>query len=685
MMLESRRLLVVDDEEPNRDLLSRRLRKAGFDVECAASGKEALEVLKREAIDLVLLDNMMPEMSGLDLLRLLRATQSASELPVIMVTALHDSSRVVEALSTGANDYVTKPIDFPVALARVEALLQRRRAELTVRKNEERLTLAASGANEGLFDLNLETGALFVSERWQELAGVRSWDKARAESWLEQLHPKDAEQMKQFLSRCAQSECEDRVEMEQRMRQADGTCRWIHVKAALQKNEQGMGRRLVGSISDITLTKAYDPLTALGNRNLLLHRIEEFGVGSSILLLSLDRFKIVHDNLGPGAGAKLIAEAARRLEAVLGSLEGEEPVLARLEAEQFGVLLGPRWSDCEVEALAKRLIAVTEEPMLVEGKSLFTSANVGFARMDEPQMDSERGLMDAMTALGQAKVGGRGRVVRFEATLRGRAIEQMELENDLRTALDRGEFMVYYQPKIELSSGRIRGFEALLRWKHPSKGMVPPDVFIPIAEQGGMMIPLGHWVLRMACQTAKRWRDQFPDLEDLVVSVNVSAYQVKDGNMVERVEEVLAETGLEAKALHLEVTESAFLADTMETIRVFDQLKALGVELNLDDFGTGYSSLQYLSDMKFDTLKIDKSFLKNLLVDEQASELVRSMLGMAKSLDMEVVAEGVETQGQLDHLRDMGCKYGQGYLFSRPVPEEQVLEILRRESVAAAS
>ncbi|MBM3760087.1 MAG: EAL domain-containing protein [Acidobacteria bacterium] len=683
MMQETGRLLVVDDEEPNRDLLSRRLKKVGFEVECAASAREALEVLEREQIDLILLDNMMPEMSGIDLLKLLRGTQSASDLPVIMVTALNDSGRVVEALSSGANDYVTKPIDFPVALARVESQLMRRRAEKLVRQNEERLALAASGANEGLFDWNLESGEVYFSDRWKELAGLPGWLGRNGEDWISQLHARDGAQVRAELQRWREVGAPERLEWEQRVRQSDGSCRWIQVKGTVQRKPNQQATRIVGSISDVTLLKAHDPLTALGNRNLLLHCLEEARQGSTLALICLDRYKLVQDNFGPAAGEKVVEEAAIRFETQVSSFEpaagNRSVMLARLESDLFALLLGPEATAEESEDLTRRMVVALEKPMEVEGRNLFTSASVGIAVVEVQNNNFEQTLMDATTALGQAKLLGRGRIVRFEAGLRGKAIDQMELENDLRIALERNQFEVFYQPKIELASGRISGFEALLRWRHPKRGMVPPDRFIPIAEAADLMIPLGNWVLTKACQTMRGWLDEFPALPRLGVSVNVSPYQVKDGNMVERIRQVLAATGLPASALHLEVTESAFIADTKETIRIFDQIKAMGVEMNLDDFGTGYSSLQYLSDMKFDTLKIDKSFMKNLTNDTQAVELVKSMLGMAKSLEMDVVAEGVETVGQLENLKMLGCKYGQGYLFSKPVPEQEAHEILKQE------
>lgn len=682
MSERSELLLVVDDEEPNRDLLSRRLKKAGFQVECAASAREALEVIERESVDLVLLDNMMPEMTGIDLLKLLRATQSAVDLPVIMVTALSDSGRVVEALTSGANDYVTKPIDFPVALARVEAQLQRLREQRKVKANEERLALAAKGANEGLFDWNLTTDELYVNDRWKAIAGWPEWAGKTGQDWMAALPGREAERWQKSLNRWTCAACVERVEEELRVLGHDGVCRWLTVRGTVERGADGRPNRLVGSIVDSTLSKAYDALTALANRHMMVHWIEQVEAGAVVMLIGLDRYKVVQESFGVAAGEKLLEEIAVRLETTLSEIDPEgsqrPPQLAKLEEDQFGVLVGPAQGAKLAEALGQILVAVIEKPLEIQGRRLFTSANIGIAIAGSET--PEQLLQDAGTALGQARLQGRGQVAYFQEGLRGRAIDELELENDLRIAMEQQQLEVYYQPKLNLTTQRVSGFEALLRWKHPVRGWIPPDVFIPIAERSGLIQPIGEWVLREACQTMQQWRQQFPERAELEVSVNVSAYQMKDGRLAEKVRKVLAETGLPSEALQLEITESVFIADTRETQKAFDELREMGIELNLDDFGTGYSSLQYLRNLRFDALKIDKSFLRNMTADEASSELVRSMMSIAHSLDMHVVAEGVETEEQLAHLRQMGCQYGQGYLFSKPVPAQEALAILQGES-----
>ncbi len=678
---QTNRLLVVDDEEANRDLLSRRLKKAGFAVEMAASAHEALEVIEREKIDLILLDYMMPEMNGIDLLKLLRATQSQSDLPVIMVTAVNDSVRVVEALSSGANDYVTKPIDFPVTLARVEAQLIRRDADRILRTNEERLTMAASSNQAGLFDWNLLTDSFFGSKEWNQIAGMDT-ECNNSQDWLTRIHPKDHDSLQNQLAQWKSGLGQDRVEWESRLRQCNGTYRALQFQASVQRSQTKEAIRLVGSILDVTTAKYWNEQIGLGNRNLLIDRLEESKPGQVLMILAVDRFRLVADTMGASAAQKVIREFANRICQTLGAkaefASAHLPLITTLEGDQFGILFECPAGSTVAEETATELIAAIEKPLEIEGKKLYSSANAGLTVIGTTAHNPEELFLMATTALGQAKLIGRGQFQIFEENMRGRALERLELENDLRVALQRKQFVVYYQPKIDLKKGTICGFEALLRWFHPERGLVPPDKFIPIVEESGLMVPIGTWVLYEASRTMQQWRKEFPERTDLVISINVSAYQMKDNSLIRHVQEVLKETGLAPEALQLEITESVFIADTTETNQIFSELQEMGVKLHLDDFGTGYSSLQYLSNMKFDALKIDKSFLKELCSNPQASDLVKSMLGIAHNLDMQVVAEGVETTEQQQQLKELGCSYGQGYLFSKPLPAEQALTLLRK-------
>lgn len=677
---QTNRLLVVDDEEPNRDLLSRRLKKAGFQVEMAASAQEALKVMERDKIDLILLDYMMPEMNGIDLLRLLRATQSQSDLPVIMVTAVNDSERVVEALSTGANDYVTKPIDFPVALARVEAQLLRRDADRRIRANEERLSLAVTSNQAGIFDWNLDTGDFYASKEWQNISGLTDWAGSSCEFWLSRLHPQDEVALRDSIHqwKCGR---QDRLEWESRMRQADGSYRVLQMRATAQRNKSGNTERLVGSILDITRAKYWNEAIGLNNRASLVESLENTQAGQVLMIVAVDRFKLVSDSMGAAAAQRLVIEVAGRISSLLAKsfVPGSTtmPLLTYMDADQFGILLQGEFEGQTAEQTGTSLVSAIEAPLEIEGRKLFSSSNVGLVKIGQTPGTPEELILMATTALGQAKLEGRGRIKTFEEKMRGRGIERLELENDLRVALERNQFVVFYQAKMDLKKGTISGFEALLRWRHPERGLVPPDNFIPIAEESGLMIPLGAWVLREASKTMQRWREQFPERTGMEISVNVSAYQLKDESLAQHVKQVLKETGLAPQALQLEITESVFIADSKQTTQLFSELQAMGIKLHLDDFGTGYSSLQYLSNMKFDALKIDKAFLKEMCSNPQANDLVKSMLGIAKNLGMQVVAEGIETLEQKNHLQELGCSYGQGYLFSKPLPEDEALALLR--------
>ena len=334
----------------------------------------------------------------------------------------------------------------------------------------------------------------------------------------------------------------------------------------------------------------------------------------------------------------------------------------------------------QASAVARRILADFQAPMQLEGRNLNISASIGAALVSAEYLEPADILRDADLAMYRAKAQGKGCCVAFDAEMRTRAMDRMELESDLRMALERNEFVVYYQPKVDMDAERVVGFEALIRWRHPVRGLVPPDRFIPIAEETGLILPIGLFVLREACQTIQQWQNEFPWKPPLEVSVNLSVVQFRQADLVERVREVIAEFGLDPAHLQLEITESVLIDDMERAMAVLAALRELGVGLKIDDFGTGYSSLKYLTDLPFDSLKIDRSFLKLMCEDEGASEMVRNIVELGTRMHMEVVAEGVENSEQMVHLRSMGCKFGQGYFFSKAIPAEEIRILLAGDS-----
>ncbi len=504
----------------------------------------------------------MPESSGLDLLRLLRATYSPSELPVIMVAGGDQSQTAVAALDQGANDYVVKPVDLPVVTARIQAQLSRSRAD----------------------------------------------------------------------------------------------------------------RRL----------KLSDPLTGLGNRLQLLDRIENAiaaqrnagPVQLAVLLLDLDGFKIVNDSFGHTTGDRLLIEAGGRLTKIIAGLGlSSVATVARLGGDEFVVLIERLESPDQLQTVTEAILACLSCPFSVDSLLFPISASIGVAVGAGGQVTAETLLRDADMAMYRAKELGKNRWQLFDPSLRERAQARMATAIDLRQAVERGELMAVYQPKVDLATKAIVGFEALLRWRHPRRGLLGPSEFIPVAEETGLIVSIGEWILAEACRQLKRWQAKFGTSPPLSMNVNLSVKQLMDPNLVNRVKSILAETGIAPETLKLELTESSLMTEIDSAERVLADLQSLRVGLKLDDFGTGYSSLSYLRSMHFDSLKIDRSFVNRIGADPEGAALVETIVNLAHTLHMNVVAEGIENEYQLAELNRLGCETGQGFYFSKPL-EADVAETL---------
>ncbi len=551
-------LLLIDDDEMNRDALSRRLERAGYTVLTAEGGERGLELLSAHRVDAVLLDIMMPGMSGIETLRRIRDVRPLSELPVIMVTAKDASDDVVEALDLGANDYVTKPVNFATALARIRAQVATRRA---------------------------------------------------------------------------------------------------------------------------------DPLTGLANRVLFMDRLDRLVARSrthshrdfAVFFLDVDRFKIINDSLGHVVGDELLLALARRLENALRVDDvvvrsNREHTLARLGGDEFTILLDGV-GGAEAQGIASRLLGAAAEPFRLQGRDVFTSVSIGIV-MSAPryQLAGEM-VRDADTAMYQAKALGKARCEVFNESMLAAAERRLQLESELRRGIEHDEFRLHYQPIVALKTGTLTGFEALLRWQHPERGLISPGEFIPTAEETGLIVPIGNWVLSEACRQMRGWDDEFGAGESLIINVNLSAKQCMHPDLVADVSRILKDTGFPASRLKLEITETVLLEHSNQVREVLDRLRAMGVQLGLDDFGIGYSSLSYLQKFPFQTLKIDRSFVSRM-EDPANAEIVRAIIALAAGLEMNVTAEGVETPEQLAGLQELSCQSGQGFYFAKPLPSADVRAML---------
>jgi diguanylate cyclase (GGDEF)-like protein len=415
----------------------------------------------------------------------------------------------------------------------------------------------------------------------------------------------------------------------------------------------------------------HDGLTDLANRALFTDHLQlalarakrHEGYRFAVLFLDLDRFKVVNDSLGHVVGDKLLVGIARRLETAVRPGD----TVSRLGGDEFTVLLDDLSDAGEAEAVAGRLLRELAMPYNLGGHEVFVSVSIGVAVSSADYHRPEELLRDADTAMYRAKQLGKARYEVFDQAMHARAVDRLEMERDLRRAVERQEFFLQYQPIVSLDTGAVRGFEALVRWQHPERGLILPAKFIPVAEETGMILPIGMWVLGEACRQIRRWQELYPADEPLTINVNLSGKQFTQPDLLEQIEAVLRQTGLDPRSLKLEITESVVMEDIQTATRTLERLRALGVELSIDDFGTGYSSLSYLQRFPVSTLKIDRSFVSRMTESEGTAEIVRTIMRLAQNLGMDVVAEGVETERQREQLKALECEFGQGYYFSKPM------------------
>jgi diguanylate cyclase (GGDEF)-like protein/PAS domain S-box-containing protein len=578
----------------------------------------------------------------------------------------------------------------PAVIGTLLDVTERKRVERAMRESEERYALAAQGSNDGLWDWDLRENEIFFSARWKAQLGAAEQEiGSDPDQWFVRVHPDDRDRLFGDLGLHLEGRTPF-LEVEHRVRHLDGSWRWMLVRGAAVRDAGGKAYRLAGSQTDITERKIaeekllhdalHDLLTGLPNRSLFIDRLGQAMAFTqrrsdyrfAVLFLDIDRFKTINESLGHMTGDVLLVRVSKRLEACIRPGD----TVARLGGDEFAVLLEDFADPDEPIRTAERIHEALVEPHDLEGTEVFASASIGIAMGSPRYTRPEEVLRDADTAMYRAKDMGRGRHAAFQPGMHAHARAQLQLETDLRRAIDRHELRLNYQPIVSLESGDIVGCEALVTWMHPSRGLIPPNDFIPTAEDTGLIIQIGRWALRQGCDDAFQWNEKLPRHHQVSVSVNLSARQLVHNELLEHVREALGSSSLDARRLRMEVTESVIMEHAGPASLLLAQLKNLGVHLLLDDFGTGYSSLSYLHNFRFDTLKIDRSFVSRLEQPGKHAEIVRTIISLARALSMEVVAEGVETLGQLAQLQMLGADSAQGFWFSRPVDAQGFSEML---------
>ena len=683
-------LLIVDDNEMNRNILAHHLHHNGYHTDAAENGQQALSLIEQHNFDLVLLDIMMPELDGYQVLKIIREAYSATELPVIMVTAKDQSEDLVFALNLGANDFVTKPIDPPVVLARIQTQLSLKKADERQRESEQRYALAVRGANDGIWDWNLLSNEIYFATRWKSILGYADNEIENCpHEWFSRVHPDDSEQVKADIADHLQG-VTSHYENEHRILHKDGTYRWVLSRGLAVQDKDGKPIRMAGSLTDINEGKVADSLTKLPNRLLFIDRLERAvnqtkqhqNYSFAVLLLDLDEFKLINDSFGHQIGDQLLIAMARRLEACFcpGNTIapfGKAHLVARLGGDEFTILVEGIKHTSSVVRLAEQIQKELTLPFSLNGYEVFMTASIGIVLSSSASQTTSQDLLrEADTAMYHAKSFGKGRYEIFDSTMHTQVLKRLTMETDLRRAIERQEFEIHYQPIVSLTTDKITGFEALVRWRHPEQSLISPAEFIPVAEETGLIIPMGQWILREACQQMAKWQVQFPVNPPLTISVNLSTKQFMQPNLVEQINQILRKTGLNGGSLKLEITEGAIMENTELATITLAQLKSMNIELQMDDFGTGYSSLSYLHRFPVDALKIDRSFIKRIGINGENKEVVQTIVTLARQLGMEVTAEGVETADQLAQIRNLECQYGQGYFFSVPLTCDAVEQLL---------
>ncbi|MDI1292911.1 MAG: EAL domain-containing protein [Methylobacter sp.] len=624
-------ILIVDDKEANVLLLEHILHDAGYtSITSTMDPLMVCELYRKNRYDLILLDLQMPVMDGFQVMEGLKEIELDGYLPVLVITA--QPSHKLRALQLGAKDFITKPFDRVEVLTRLHNMLEVRLLHTKSKHHSQILEQTVQELREAESGLHATELAL-------------SKEKTALDDHVLQLQQANENLVVATIEALTLAEEVEKAKV-----------RMVHLAQ-------------------------HDALTDLPNRLLLNDRLAQaialarrHGKQLAVMFLDLDRFKHINDSLGHKIGDQLLQSIAKRLTAGVRNSD----TVCRQGGDEFVILLADVEHAEDAALSAQKILDALTVPHLIDQLELHVSVSIGISIYPDDGQDADTLIKNADTAMYHAKEGGRNNYQFFEQNMNVLAVERHFIESGLRLALERQEFMLQYQPKINLETGTISGVEALVRWQHPHRGLIMPEQFILIAEDCGLIVPLGTWVLREACRQAQAWQDA--GLPPVPMAVNISAVQFRHKDFQESLSGILKDTGLAPSNLELELTESVLMHDTDSTALVLNELKAMGVRLTIDDFGTGYSSLSYLKRFPIDALKIDQSFMRDIThatADSDDASIVAAVVSMGKSLNQRVIAEGVETREQLAFLQAQGCGEGQGFYFSQPLSSEELVELLR--------
>ncbi|WP_084386695.1 EAL domain-containing response regulator [Castellaniella caeni] len=710
------RLLIVDDAAANLHTLVGVFR-GDYAIAAATSGRKAIEMARRAPHpDLILLDIQMPDMDGYAVLAALKQDASTAGIPVIFVTALTGAADAARGLLMGAADYVTKPIDPELFKARVRNQLELARYRrmptafdilpqaqaapaatllvvddvpenihelLAALRDEFRILVASDGARaleivQGPTppDLVLLDVMMPDMDGYEVCRRIKAAPSGRHLPVMFVTVADDTQDKLRGFALGAADYVTKPFDIQEVRARVRAHLELAHLRRFLEDLVAQRTAMLRLSEEKYRMLTQRDPLTGLPNRvlfaELLAHAAQQAGGGAgrfALLCLDLDKFAAINETQGHGQGDRVLVQVAQRLRGLLA----EHDTLARVGGDEFDLILARGPGGHGTDLAAQRLLDALVAPFEVDGQPVYVSASIGVALYPEDGATAEMLLSRADATLHQAKEDGRGSLRFFSPEIMQRAQARLSLEAELRRALEQGEFQVYYQPQLHLGERVVTGLEALVRWAHPQRGLVAPGEFISLAEESGLIVPLGNWVLQEVGRQLREWADQ--GRSPGYVAVNLCALQLSGEDFADNVQAVLRANRLAPERLELEITESCLMVDRVRAIAALETLRRLGVRLSIDDFGTGYSSMSYLQHLKVHRLKIDMSFIRDLETNPGNVSIVTAIIALGHGLGLEVVAEGVETPQQLAHLRRLGCDLIQGYLLGRPVPASQALDL----------
>ncbi len=682
-------VLVVTPSAVEADSVRSHLAIASVSIitESSLTLASAVDRVAAGGIDVVLLGLDLPDSSGLSAFQ--RMVDCAPDVPIVLLIDEDGEDVALRAIARGAQGYLIRTELDPALLRRcLMASVERQRAVHKIRRDAERYSLAIDGTSDGLWDWDLESDTVFFSSRWNGLIGLPERDVVAGPlHWFERVHPDDLSGLKNMLIEHLSGNARN-FEHEYRILGTGGDHLWVLSRGLAVRSSSGETRRVAGSMTDITERKMaeelltfgalHDELTGLANRMLFKDRLmvalktlkRQSGPPFGVLFLDLDRFKRVNDTFGHSVGDRLLVEIAVRLASFLRPGD----TLARLGGDEFGILVSDAPSVSDALHVAERVQERLKVPFAVDGRQLEVSASIGIALSATGYDGPEEILHDADVAMYRAKAAGRGQTQVFDPLMHRSAVALMRLEDELRRAVDNDEFVMYYQPVVSFDGGRVVGFEALVRWHHPERGLLVPAQFFAVAEESGLASVIGWWAMEVACRQLVEWHMRFPHNRSLWVSVNISDRLFMQADMVSRTRDILTNCGLEPSTIRLEFREEVVVRHGEQAIAKLQELRRLGVRLAVDDFGSGVSHLSFLQQFQYDTLKIDPSYISAL--GTESPTMIETILAMAHGFGIGVIAEGVETADQADRLRQLRCPEGQGYWFAHPVEPTDAEQLL---------